>query len=154
MAKLKRSRKDEEQTRKKSLPKLVRRRCNGGECTEEDPISQQCHGEKRRWRRRRGCRKSSSVSAGVEQVGGGIPSLFLGPVVKRKRQGNGGRRRWCGVKRRSLPSPPYLYIAGKGRGDRGKCSTTPTVSAVSRHVAARSGAAVLVTVPLGHDGTQ
>jgi hypothetical protein len=85
MAKLKRSRMDEEQRRKKSLPKLEWRRCNGGERTEEDPISQQCHGEKRRRRRRRRCRKSSSVGAGVEQVGGGVPSLFLGPVVKCKR---------------------------------------------------------------------
>jgi hypothetical protein len=44
MAKLQRSRKGEEQRRKQSLPKLVRRRCNGGERIEEDPISQQCRG--------------------------------------------------------------------------------------------------------------
>jgi hypothetical protein len=72
-------------------------------------------------------------------------------------KGNGGRRRWCGVKRRSLPPPPYLYVTGKGRGGRGgrgKCSTTPTVSERSRHVVARSGAAVPVTEPLGNDGMQ
>jgi hypothetical protein len=76
MAKLQRSRKDEEQRRKKSLPKLVRRRCNGGERTEGDPISQQCHGEKRRRRHRRRCWTSSSVDAGVEQVDGGAGSPF------------------------------------------------------------------------------
>jgi hypothetical protein len=76
MAKLQRSRKGEEQRWKKSLPKLVRRRCNYGEHTEGDPISQQCHGEKRRWRRRQRCRTSSSISAGVEQVDGGAGSPF------------------------------------------------------------------------------
>jgi hypothetical protein len=35
----------------------------------------------------------------------------LGPAAERRRQRNGVRRRWCGVKRRSLPPPPYLYIA-------------------------------------------
>jgi hypothetical protein len=144
-----------EEQRSKNLPKLGRRRWNGGERTEGDPISQQCHGEKQRRRRRRGCRTSSSVGAGVKRGDdGGAPSLFLGPVVKCKRQGSRGGRRWCGVKRRSLPPPPYLYIAREGRGDRGKCSTTPTISAGGRHVAAQSGAAVPVTVPLGNDGLQ
>jgi hypothetical protein len=90
----------------------------------------------------------------VEQVDGGAAPLILGPAMKCKRQRNRGRRRWCGVKMRSLPPPPYLYIAGKGRGDRGKCSTTTPISERSRHVAARSGAAVPVTEPLGNDGTQ
>jgi hypothetical protein len=76
MAKLQRSRKDEEQRWKKNLPKLVRRRCNGSERAEGDPISQQCHGEKRRRHRRRRCRTSSSVGAGVEQVDGGAGSPF------------------------------------------------------------------------------
>jgi hypothetical protein len=40
---------------------------------------------------------------------GGVPSLFLGLAVKRERQVSGGRRRHCGVKRASLPPPPYLY---------------------------------------------
>jgi hypothetical protein len=55
---------------------------------------------------------STNAGAGVEQVDGGAGSLFHEPAVKRKRQRDRGRRRWCGVKRRSLPPPPYLYIAG------------------------------------------
>jgi hypothetical protein len=51
----------------------------------KDLISQQCCGEKRRRRRRRRrCRRSPSVSAGVEQVDGGAGSLFLHPAMKRK----------------------------------------------------------------------
>jgi hypothetical protein len=53
IAKLQRSRKDEELRRKKNLPELGRRRWYGGERIEEDPISQQCYGEKRRRRHRR-----------------------------------------------------------------------------------------------------
>jgi hypothetical protein len=86
--------------------------------------------------------------------GGGCPSQFLDPAVKRKGQRNRGRRRYCGGKKSELPPPPYLYRRGLGHGDRGQCSTTPTVSAVSCQVAARSGAAVSVTVPLGHDDLQ
>jgi hypothetical protein len=33
----------------------------------------------------------------------------LGPAAERRRQRNGGRRRWCGVKRRSF-TPAALYI--------------------------------------------
>jgi hypothetical protein len=59
---------------------------------------------------------STKMSDGVErrrrQVDGGTGSLFLGPAVKRKRQRDRGRRRWHGVKKRSLPPPSYLYIAG------------------------------------------
>jgi hypothetical protein len=84
--------------------------------------------------------------------GGGFPLLFLGPAVKRKGQRNKGRRTHCGGKKSKLPPPPYLYRRGQGRGDRGECSTTLTVSAVSRHVAARSGAAATITVPLRNDG--
>jgi hypothetical protein len=94
IAKLQKSMRKEEQ-RKKNLPELGRRRWNsGGEHAEEGPISQQCRGGKRRrWRRRRQrCRASSSVGAGVEQVGGGAGSLFHGPAVKRKRQRDRGRR--------------------------------------------------------------
>jgi hypothetical protein len=65
--------KEEEQ--RMNSPKLGRRQWNGGERTEEDPISQQCRGEERWRRRRRRCRTSSSVGAGVEQVDGGVPSL-------------------------------------------------------------------------------
>jgi hypothetical protein len=39
----------------------------------------------------------------------GALSLFLGPAVKHKGQRSRGRRRHCGVKRASLPLPPYLY---------------------------------------------
>jgi hypothetical protein len=52
-------------------------------------------------------------------------------------------------------TPAALFIYGRvGVVGGWKCSTTPTVSAVNRHMAARSGAAVTVTVPLGHDGLQ
>jgi hypothetical protein len=51
MAKLQRSRKEEEQRRKKNLPKLVRRRCNGGKRADGDMISQQCQGEEQDRRR-------------------------------------------------------------------------------------------------------
>jgi hypothetical protein len=89
-----------------------------------------------------------------EGDGGGAPSLFLGPAVKRKGQGSGDRRRHCGVKKGKF-TPALVFIPrDQGRGDRGKFSTTPTVSAGSHHVAARSGAAVPVTVPLGNVGTQ
>jgi hypothetical protein len=39
VAKLQRSKKEEEQRRKKNLPKLVRRRWNGGDRADGDPIS-------------------------------------------------------------------------------------------------------------------
>jgi hypothetical protein len=122
----------------------------------KDPISQQCCGEKRRRRRRRRrCRASPSVGAGVEQVDGGAGSLFLRPAMKRKGQRSGGRRRlWAGGKKSKFTPAPIFIPRDRGRGDRGKCSTTPTVSAEGRHMAARSGAAVTVTVPLGHDGLQ
>jgi hypothetical protein len=89
-----------------------------------------------------------------ESDGGGAPSPFLGPAVKRKRQGSGGRRRHCGGKESKFTPAPIFIPRDQCRGDRGKCSTTPTVSAGVRHVAARSGAAVPVTVPLGNDGMQ
>jgi hypothetical protein len=113
MAKLQKGRKYEELRQRMNSPKLGRRQWNGGERTEEDPISQQCYREKRRRRRRRRrCRAASSVGAGVEQVDGGASFLFLGPAVKRKGQRGKRRGRRCGVKRRSLPPPPYLYITG------------------------------------------
>jgi hypothetical protein len=40
--------------------------------------------------------------------GGGFPSRFLGPAVKRKGQRNGGGRRHCGGKKSKLP-PPRIY---------------------------------------------
>jgi hypothetical protein len=73
-------------------------------------------------------------------------------VRKHERQRSGGRRRYYGGKKSKFTPTPYLYRRGQGRGDRGECSTTPTVSAVSCHVAARSGAAATVTVPLRNDG--
>jgi hypothetical protein len=90
----------------------------------------------------------------VEQVGGGVPSLFLGPAVKRKGQRSRGRRRHCGGKKSKFTPTPIFIPQDQGRGDRGECSTTPTVSAGGRHMAARSGAAVPVTEPLGNDGLQ
>jgi hypothetical protein len=125
MAKLQRSRKDEEQRRKKNLPELGRRRWNsGGERAEEGLISQQCRGEERRRRRRRRRRSSSSISAGVEQVGGGVPSLFLGPAAKRKGQRSRGRRRHCGDKKSKFTPTPVFIPQDQSRGDRGECSTT------------------------------
>jgi hypothetical protein len=67
--------------------------------------------------------------------------------VKRKGQGSRGGRRHCGGGKKNKLPPPRIYTEEAGRGGRGECSTTTTVSAVSRHVAARSGAAVPVTVP-------
>jgi hypothetical protein len=144
--------KEEEQ--RMNSPKLGQRQWNGGEHAEEGLISQQCRGEERRRRRRRRCRTSSSVGAGVEQVGGGVPSLFLGPAAKRKGRRSRGRRRHCGGKKSKFTPTPVFIPQDQSRGDRGECSTTPTVSAVSHHVAARSGAAVTVTVPLGNDGRE
>jgi hypothetical protein len=89
-----------------------------------------------------------------EGDGSGAPSLFLGPAVKRRAQRSGGRRRHYGGKRSKFTPAPIFILWDQGRGDRGKCSTTPTVSAGGRHVAARNWAAVPVTVPLGNDGLQ
>jgi hypothetical protein len=147
------SMKEEEQ--RMNSPKLGRRQWSGGERAGEDPIPQQCCKEKmRRRRRRRERRASSSVGAGVEQDDGGAPSLFFGPATKRKKQRSGGRRRHCGGKKSKFTPTPIFIPKDQGRGDRGECSTTPTISAGGRHVAARSGAAVPVTEPLGHDGLQ
>jgi hypothetical protein len=60
----------------------------------------------------------------------------------------------CGAKKSKFTPTPVFIPWGQGRGGRGECSTTTTVSAVSRHVVARSGAAVPVTVPLGNDGRE
>jgi hypothetical protein len=99
----------EEEQRRRNSPKLGRRQWNGGERTEEDLFSQQCYGEKR-WRRlrRRRCRASSSVGAGMEQVNGGASSLFLGAAVKRKGQRSRGRRRYCGGKTRKFTPVPIF----------------------------------------------
>jgi hypothetical protein len=100
-----------------------------------------------------------------------------GVVERRRRSGAGRRRRsfsvprsggeaqgaeerrkkkvlWVGGKKSKFTPAPIFILRDQGRGDRGKCSTTPTVSAEGRHVAARSGAVITVTVPLGHDGLQ
>jgi hypothetical protein len=46
-----------------------------------------------------------------EGDGGGVPSLFLGPVAKRKRQGSGGRRRHCGGKKSKFtPAPIFISL--------------------------------------------
>jgi hypothetical protein len=69
---------------------------------------------RRRRRRRRRRRASPSVGTSGEQVDGGgdVVPLFFGLAEKRRRQRSRGRRRWRGVKKRSLPPPSYLYIAG------------------------------------------
>jgi hypothetical protein len=98
-------------------------------------------------------------------------------VGEQRRRRAGGRRRWSffsvprssgeaqetkerrkkktlwGKKSQFTPAPVFIP-QDQGRGDRGKCSTTPTVSAGSRHMAAQSGVAVRITVPLGNDGMQ
>jgi hypothetical protein len=51
----------------------------------------------------------SSIGTGVERVVGGVPSLSLGPAVKRKGQRSGGRRRYCGGKKSKFTPVPYLY---------------------------------------------
>jgi hypothetical protein len=79
---------------------------------------------------------------------------FFGPARKRKRQRSGGGRRHCGGKKSRFTPTPVLIPKGQDRGDHGKCSTTPIVTAKGRHMAARSGAVATVTVPLGHDGLQ
>jgi hypothetical protein len=111
-------------------------------------------GEKRRRCHRRRCQTSSSVGAGVEQVDGGASSLFSwsGGGAQETEEQRKKTMAW-GKKSRFTPAPVFIP-RDQGRGDRGKCSTTPTVSAGSHHVAAWSGAAVPITVPLGNDGTQ
>jgi hypothetical protein len=76
-------------------------------------------------------------------------SFLSVPLAGDEAQGAGKHRRkkalWRGKKNKL--APPLIYTEEAGRGGRGECSTTTTVSAISRHVAARSGAAVPVTVP-------
>jgi hypothetical protein len=119
IVKLQKSMREEEQRRRNS-PKLGRRRWNSGERAEGGPISQQCCEEKR-WRRRhrQGCWASSSVGTGVEQDGSGVPSLSFGPVMKRKGQRSGGRRRHCGGKKSKFTPTPVFIPKDQGRGDHG-----------------------------------
>jgi hypothetical protein len=97
-----------------------------------------------------------SSSAGVLEGDGGADALFLGPAMKRKGQRSGGRRRLCGggggKKSKFTPSP--LFIPQDRVVGIVEVLHYPDRSAISRHVAARSGAAVPVTEPLGHDGLQ
>jgi hypothetical protein len=97
-------------------------------------------GEQRR-RRAGGRRRRSSFS--VPRSGGEAQE------TKERRK----KKTLWGKKSKFTPAPVFIP-QDQGHGDRGKCSTTPTVSAGSRHVAARSGAAVRITAPLGNDGTQ
>jgi hypothetical protein len=97
-------------------------------------------GERRR--RRAGMQRRRSTFS-VPRSGGEVQ----GTTERRKK-----KTQW-GKKSKFTPAPVFIP-QDQGHGDRGKCSTTLTVSAVSRHVAARSGAAVLVTVSLGNDSTQ
>jgi hypothetical protein len=52
----------------------------------------------------------------VEQVSGGVPSLFLGPAMKRKRQRSGGRRRYCGGKKSKFTLAPVFISPEKVMG--------------------------------------
>jgi hypothetical protein len=96
-------------------------------------------GEQRRWRAE-GRRRQRSFSV-LQSCGG----------AQETRERRKKKTLW-GKKSKFTPAPVFIP-QDQGRGDRGKCSTTPTVSAGSHHVASRSGAAVPVTVPLGNDGT-
>jgi hypothetical protein len=95
------------------LTKAQRWRWNGGELPEEDSTSPGTVREKSGGGgivgegvgRRRASAPAWSKSTAVQVL------CSLGPVAEHRRQRNEGRRRWCGVKRRSLPPPPYLYIA-------------------------------------------
>jgi hypothetical protein len=82
-------------------------------------------------------------------------TLFV-PRSDGEAQGTKERRKkktqW-GKKSKFTPAPIFIP-QDQGHGDHGKRSTTPTISAGSRHVAAQSGAAVPVIVPLGNDRTQ
>jgi hypothetical protein len=99
-----------EEQRRKNLPKLGRRRWNGGERTEGDPISQQCHGKKRQRRRRRRCRTSLSVGAGVEQVDGGAGSPFSQSGGEVQETGEQRRKTMAwGKKEKFTPVALFIY---------------------------------------------
>jgi hypothetical protein len=150
MAKLQRSMKEEEQRRKKSLLELVRWR-NGGELADRDPISPAMSrkgaataalrpkmldiGEERRrreGRRRRRRRFSDSVVLTEES-----------PRKKRAEEEEG-----VGGKKVELPPLPYLY-RGATVVEHYHRAHDPDRSCQYRHVVARRGAAVCITVPLG-----
>jgi hypothetical protein len=85
-------------------------------------------------------------------------SFFSVPWAGGEAQRAGERRKkkalWAGGKKSKSTPIPLFIPRDQGRGGRGKSSTTPTVSAEGRHMAAWSGAVVTVTVPLGHHGLQ
>jgi hypothetical protein len=86
---------------------------------------------------------------------GEASSLFHGPAVEHRGQRSGGRRRHCvrGVKRASLPLPPYLYCRTKVVGIMVVIHYSDRFCGDSPHGGAE-WAAVTVTVPLVHDGLQ
>jgi S-formylglutathione hydrolase FrmB len=100
MAKLQRSRKEEEQRRKKNLPKLVRWQCNGGKHADGDPISPAMSGKGVATVASRAKMSDDGEDAGVKEDdggGAGFPVRWF-----RRRRARGGRehrkKEW-GVKR-------------------------------------------------------
>jgi hypothetical protein len=130
-----------------------------------------------RWRRM--CRRRSNLPTMLQrEEAAAASSTKVSGVVEPRRRSAAGQRRssfsvprsggeaqeakerrkkkalWAGGKKSKSTPVPVFIPRDQGRGGCGKCSTTPTVSAAGRHVAVRSGAAVTVTVPLGHDDVQ
>jgi hypothetical protein len=88
-------------------------------------------------------------------VGGGAFPLFRGPAVKRKGQESRGGRRHCGGGEKSKFTPTPVFIPKRpGSWRSWGVFHYLTVPAVNRQVAAWSGSAVSITVPLGHDALQ
>jgi hypothetical protein len=87
--------------------------------------------------------------AGRRRGGLSVP-LSGGEAQEAKEQGK-KKALWAGGEKSKSTPVPVFIPQDQGRGE---CSTTPTVSVAGRHIAARSGAAVTVTVPLGHDALQ
>jgi hypothetical protein len=85
---------------------------------------------------------------------GGLSVPLSGGEAQEAKEQRKKKALWAGGEKSKSTPVPVFIPQGQGRGGRGKCSTTPTVSVAGRHVAARSGAAVTVTVPLGHDDLQ
>jgi hypothetical protein len=72
-----------------------------------------------------------------------------GSVRQKRTRGEGAEEEeGVGIKSESYPRSP-IYTAGRWSWVWWECSTTPTVSAEDRHMVARCGVVVPVTVPLG-----
>jgi hypothetical protein len=105
---------------------------------------------------------STGMSGGIEhrhrsEAGrrrGGLSVPLSGGEAQEAKEQRKKMALWAGGEKSKSTPVPVFISQDQGRGGRGKCSTTPTVSVAGRHVAARSGAAVTVIVPLGHDDLQ